>query len=89
MELEQILLRDFRNIREASLTFSPGTNVLVGENGQGKTNLLEAVYLFACGKSFRAAKNPDLVRHGEELCDNRIIARAAADPCAARGVGRS
>ena len=80
MELEQISLRDFRNVKEASVTFAPGTNVLIGENGQGKTNLLEAVYLFACGKSFRAAKNPDLVRHGEDFCDNRITARAGGDP---------
>ena len=74
MELEQVTLHDFRNVRDAHLTFAPGTNVLVGANGQGKTNLLEAVYLFACGKSFRAAKNPDLVRHGAAFCDNRVIA---------------
>ena len=80
MELEQIAVRDFRNIREAQVAFAPGTCVLVGENGQGKTNLLEAIYLFACGKSFRAAKNTDLVRHGQEFCDNRITARAEGDP---------
>ncbi|MBP5288895.1 MAG: DNA replication/repair protein RecF [Clostridia bacterium] len=80
MELEQITVHSFRNIRDASVTFAPGTNVLVGENGQGKTNLLEAIYLFACGKSFRAAKNGDLVRHGEDYGDNRIVARAEGDP---------
>ncbi len=80
MELEQISVHRFRNIREASLTFAPGTNVLVGPNGQGKTNLLEAIYLFACGKSFRPVKNPDLVCHGQEMSDNRIIARAGGDP---------
>ena len=72
MELERIDLKDFRNVAEAGVEFSPGTNVLVGQNAQGKTNLLEAVYLFACGKSFRAVKNADLVRHGQDLCDNRV-----------------
>ena len=49
MELTQIRLTDYRNYREQSLEFRPGINVLVGDNAQGKTNLLEAVRLCSIG----------------------------------------
>ena len=52
---------NFRNSLEADVNFTDGVNVLVGNNAQGKTNLLEAVYMFSLGKSFRAAKESDLV----------------------------
>lgn len=52
---------NFRNSLEADVNFTDGVNVLVGNNAQGKTNLLEAVYMFSLGKSFRAAKESDMV----------------------------
>jgi DNA replication and repair protein RecF len=58
----------FRNLASKSITFSPGINLLVGENGQGKTNLLEAVYLFKFGRSFRTRRDVDMIRFGEEFC---------------------
>ncbi|MDX8392547.1 MAG: DNA replication and repair protein RecF [Mariprofundaceae bacterium] len=45
----------------------PGLNLLVGENGSGKTSLLEAVFLMGYGRSFRQARDPHLVRHGDDL----------------------
>ncbi len=57
----------FRNIVSARLEPSPGLNVLCGNNGQGKTNLLEAVWLLTGGKSFRGAKDADLIRRGESF----------------------
>ncbi len=50
------------------MDFTPGVNVLVGDNAQGKTNLLEAIYLCALGKTFRQAKDAELVRFGQEEC---------------------
>lgn len=55
MHLESLRLKDFRNISEAHLTFSPGLNRIIGANGQGKSNLLEAVALLANGRSYRKA----------------------------------
>ncbi len=66
MNLDHIELFSFRNIEKAEADFSSKTNALVGKNGQGKTNLVEAVYLMACGKSFRTSKYRDMIRYGEE-----------------------
>jgi DNA replication and repair protein RecF len=66
MVLEHIQISGFRNISQASVEFSPKTNVLVGDNAQGKTNLVEAVYLMAGGKSFRVSKFREMIRQGEE-----------------------
>lgn len=65
MLLHELRVRSFRNIEEASVSFSPGVNLLFGKNGEGKTNLLEAVYYFARGKSFRGAKDSELCRFGD------------------------
>ncbi len=46
MKLEELRLRHFRNYQDLTVTFGPGVNVLLGENAQGKTNLLEAIYFF-------------------------------------------
>ena len=55
----------FRNFTESSFAFSPGFNFIYGENAQGKTNLLEAVYLFGGGKSFRVRRERDLIQFGQ------------------------
>ncbi len=61
-----IRIENFRNIESASVTFGEGVNLLHGDNAQGKTNLLEAIYFTALGKSFRPAKEAELIRFGEE-----------------------
>jgi len=66
MEAKTVDIELFRNIEKASLTFESGMNILYGENAQGKTNALEALYLFANGKSFRTAFDKDLVAFGQE-----------------------
>ena len=53
MRVDRIALNGWRNYAWESVEFDPGTNVITGSNAQGKTNLLEAVYMLACGKSFR------------------------------------
>ena len=68
MQCNRIEVTNFRNIEHACVDFSPGVNLLVGDNAQGKTNLLEAIYLCALGKTFRQAKDAELVRFGQEEC---------------------
>ncbi len=68
MQCNRIEVCNFRNIEHACVDFTPGVNVLVGDNAQGKTNLLEAIYLCALGKTFRQAKDAELVRFGQEEC---------------------
>ena len=67
MKLETMILRDFRNYREEQFTFDPGVNLIVGDNAQGKTNLLEAVVYAGSGKSFRAQRTAELVRFGADF----------------------
>lgn len=62
--LKQLYLQDFRNYSEAEITFSPKVNWLVGNNAQGKTNILEAIYLLSCGRSFRTSQLSQLIRKG-------------------------
>ena len=69
MNLSNILLRNFRNYEELALTFDPGVNLIVGDNAQGKTNLLEAISYLGSGKSFRAQKNNEMVRFGADFAD--------------------
>ena len=59
-------IENFRNIASASVDFTDGVNLLHGDNAQGKTNLLEAVYFTALGKSFRPVKEAELIRFGED-----------------------
>ncbi len=67
MNLESIQLHNFRNYRQLSLSFDPGVNLLVGDNAQGKTNLLEAIGYLGSGKSFRTQKNSELVYLGQDF----------------------
>ncbi len=67
MNLETIQLQDFRNYRQLKLDFEPGVNLLVGDNAQGKTNLLEAIGYLGSGKSFRTQKNSELIYLGAEF----------------------
>ena len=68
MFCRNICVENFRNIESANVDFCQGTNVLIGENAQGKTNLLEAIYMTALGKSFRQGTDKDTIRFGEEFC---------------------
>ena len=64
MIVRRIALNGWRNYEFAAAEFSPGTNVITGENAQGKTNLLEAVYLLTGGKSFRTRFDRELIGFG-------------------------
>ena len=65
MRIASLQLQDFRNLAEVTLSPSPRLTVLLGQNGQGKTNLLEAVYLLTTLRPLRAARLAELVRFGQ------------------------
>lgn len=73
MWVRSLQLRHFRNYEELSLSFSPGLNVVYGDNAQGKTNLLESIYLLSTGKSHRTGRDSELIMAGSNL----LSARAA------------
>ena len=64
MHLAHLRLRDFRNYPRLDLDFAPGFHVLLGDNAQGKTNILEAIYLMATLRSFRGVGGAQMIRHG-------------------------
>jgi len=80
MVLKRLRLTNFRNYTKADVVFSPKLNIIYGLNAQGKTNFLEAIYLLCLGRSFRLAKNQDLIKkaenffllEGEFILDNGI-----------------
>ena len=69
MRLDTLQLHNFRNYAELSLDFDPGVNLIVGDNAQGKTNLLEAIAYLGSGKSFRAQKTGEMIRFGADFAD--------------------
>lgn len=62
MKINSIKIENFRNIENLSLDFDDNVNIIYGENAQGKTNLIEAIYLFTGSKSFRGVKDSELIR---------------------------
>ena len=86
MRLTRLKTENFRNLAAVDVTPAPGVNVIYGENAQGKTNLIEAIYLLTGQKSFRAAKENDYPRFGQEVarieaeftCQNREKTAALA-----------
>ena len=67
MKVNSVELNNFRNISALRLEANEGVNVIYGENAQGKTNILEGIWLFTGCKSFRGAKDSDLIRFGEDF----------------------
>ena len=66
MHLAHLRLRDFRNYARLDVDFSPGFHLLLGNNAQGKTNILEAIYLLATLRSFRGVGGAQMIRHGQK-----------------------
>ncbi len=66
MELKSLKLTNYRNYADLALDFSEGINVFLGENAQGKTNLLESIYVLALARSHRTSSDKDLIRWQEK-----------------------
>ena len=66
MIIKSLELADFRNYENLNIEFDRGTNILYGDNAQGKTNILEAIYLSSTTKSHKSSKDQDIIRFGYE-----------------------
>jgi DNA replication and repair protein RecF len=77
--LRTLSISNFRNLKIKKIDIKPGTVVIVGDNGQGKTNLLEAIYFLSYGKSFRGTKTPAINWHHNEA---RIVGEVGPDKIA-------
>lgn len=73
MKVKSIALKNFRNYENLYLEFSDGTNILYGNNAQGKTNVLESVYLSGTTKSHKGSKDREMIRFQEEECHIRTF----------------
>jgi len=82
MYLSEIELRNFRNYENRQVEFSPGINVFIGENAQGKTNLLEAIYVLAMTRSHRTANDRELInwQAKEAMVKGTVIKQAGRVP---------
>ena len=69
MKLTELQLYNFRNYEELHLSLHPGVNLIVGENAQGKTNLLESICYLSTGRSFRTTRQQELIRFSAEFAD--------------------
>ncbi|HKW14444.1 MAG TPA: DNA replication/repair protein RecF [Candidatus Krumholzibacteria bacterium] len=77
MRVDRVQTTNFRNLAGDAVELGPALNVLIGENGQGKTNLLEAIYYFRFGRSFRAQSDAELIRFDEPFCRAEVNATFA------------
>lgn len=75
MFCEKCVFTNFRNLENVEVTFSDGINVLWGKNAQGKSNILEGVYYFARGRSFRGAKDREMIMFGRDFAKLEMTCR--------------
>lgn len=66
MRIDSVSLENFRNYADETVEFDPGINVITGENAQGKTNLLESIFMLSCGHSFRTRFDRELISFGSD-----------------------
>jgi DNA replication and repair protein RecF len=75
MNIESLELKNFRNYGELHMEFCPGTNLLYGDNAQGKTNILEAIYVCATARSHRGSKDREVIEFGTDEAHIRLTIR--------------
>jgi DNA replication and repair protein RecF len=80
LAVEWLRTSGFRNLRQPDVTLVPGFNVFRGDNGHGKTNLLEALYVVATTRSFRTARLAEVVEAGSEVANVRAVVREDGEP---------
>ena len=66
MYIEKIRLQNFRNYENLEIDLNKNINIIYGENAQGKTNIIESIFLCAFGKSFRTSKEKEMIKFNEE-----------------------
>ena len=67
MYITNIKLKNFRNYKEQEITLNPNLNIFYGDNAQGKTNIIESIFLCSIGKSFRTSKDKELIKFNENI----------------------
>lgn len=80
MRIKYLIIDNFRNIESMCFTPGPGANVIYGNNAQGKTNLLEAAWLFSGAKSFRGAKDSEFIKFNEQIASLKLEFHADERP---------
>lgn len=73
MIIKSIELKNFRNYENLNISFDEGTNIIYGNNAQGKTNILEAAYMSGTTKSHKGSKDKDMIRFGEQEAHLRTV----------------
>lgn len=73
MRILQMELNRFRNYKHEHISFDDGVNIFFGNNGEGKTNILEAIYMLSLGRSFRTNKDKDMIALDSETCYVRAM----------------
>lgn len=81
MHIEQLLLKNYRNYEELEVNFENKVNVILGENAQGKTNVMESIYVLAMAKSHRTSNDKDLIRWDQEYAKIEGRVQKGKDPC--------
>ena len=74
MQVKELEVINFRNYEFLNIKFHKKTNLILGDNAQGKTNLLESIYIASLGKSFRTTKDNEMIRFGAEFCKVKLLA---------------
>ena len=72
MHIKNILLENFRNYDNQEIKLNKNINIIYGNNAQGKTNIIESVFLCAYGKSFRAKKDKELIKFDKDICNVEV-----------------
>ena len=72
MWIKEIELKNFRNYKEEKISLKNNVNILYGENAQGKTNIIESIFLCSMGKSFRTTKDKEMIKINERNCSVEV-----------------
>ena len=79
MKIDKLELQNYRNYDKLSIDFHDKVNIILGNNGQGKTNLLESLYLSAFGKSFKTNKDNELIKFGKDFSTVKVVCERDID----------
>lgn len=73
MYIDKIILKNYRNYEAQEIELNPHINVFYGDNAQGKTNILESIFMSSFGKSFRTTKEKEIIKIGEDFLETNVF----------------
>ena len=74
MFIKELKLKNFRNYKDLTIDFDERVNLITGQNAQGKTNLIESLYMSSMGRSFRTSHDNEMIMFGEEGAYIKVVA---------------